>query len=410
MRLPRLLSHAVLLTAMGASSFAFPAASPGDGGDGDELAGLAPRELRQALGRLDQAGGGLPPEAWPRVAELLGSERAHEVNAGAYLAGKYGRTELVPDLLLAWEGRRGERGVSSDSGCDPVLDALVRLDARVAPEKLVADLGGISSVAAGVLLARELDAPRSVGWLPRRAADEQRSGGLERALWKLADPKGEVRVRGLGRCTEAQWAAVELLVAVDAPGSLGALLQGWELQSCLSLYEAEREPSSVAGYGCGLGGGGGGWWSTSHPSWPPAATYRLDLDGEGTPLSSGGSSGLAWRRTERLGGGASVQRVWDDEVLERSLELLAERASCELPELGSWELVELPWTDDAEVPGQLDAKRAELRAAATELFDGLVEDGLVSSRERARALASLTIEVHVHDARLGADGAELSFP
>ena len=194
-------------------------------------------ELRAVLDELRTGESGEPgfDRALPRLQELIDSDITWFVQGGAWLAGHHGRTECVPALIKAL-ARDDELTVGNASRAKPaILDALVRLKARVSPDLLATSLEPGLLAPTFLLLARD----------PERARDAMHE------LWKAAHKHRETR-----------WAAACALVEWRDPRVGSLLLNGtdWNLEVVV------HDPGSPSYEG---GGGGGGGWGTSHEVWPP---------------------------------------------------------------------------------------------------------------------------------------------
>jgi hypothetical protein len=204
-------------------------------------------ELRAALEALRA---GAPGEAafeaaLPRLPELIRSRSDWFVAGGAYLAGKHGRSECVPALLdilrASDDARADDRHV--------VLDALIRLDARVEPARLALDpkLPAESLI----LLARDLPNNRD----------------------ELAE-----LMHACAQDEPSRWVAAGLLVEADHTRIAAFLIADTEWP----IDVVVRDPGSEVGLGSGAVGSR---MLISHPPWPPRFCYELSLPEPGSAFA-----------------------------------------------------------------------------------------------------------------------------
>src|SRR5688572_27531707 len=97
-------------------------------------------ELRAAMQALrdGNAGEASFDAALPLLSELIRSGSGSFVAGGAHLAGQLGRSECVPALVAALEHENARPANGSEHPTRAVLDALIRLGARVPREALLA--------------------------------------------------------------------------------------------------------------------------------------------------------------------------------------------------------------------------------------------------------------------------------
>ncbi|MEO6709654.1 MAG: hypothetical protein ABI054_11175, partial [Planctomycetota bacterium] len=200
-------------------------------------------ELRSALDglRKNTILGEERESALGMLPAMIASETQFFVEGGAYLAGKHRRTECVPYLIASLE-RENRRTV--DSSSEPtrcLLDALIRLDARVS---------------ADVLLTRPQTEFASQTYLLLAKADRP-------------DLQGLLRFYDLGWDSLAgHWASACTLVAAGGTGVVQRLLvaQPWPLEFVVRDHGAGMESSLRRGSGVRC---------SSHPLWPPRTRYSL---------------------------------------------------------------------------------------------------------------------------------------
>ena len=185
----------------------------------------------------------LPPLVQATVGEWVRARSDYPARVGTWYAGEYGLEGLVPDLIerLRYESGRAEN--ISNWTLRTVLDTLIRLDAEVPAEVLMAGLDDELLTETLLLLARDPDT----------------NADAILALMDHGEPGAQHR-----------WAAAAVLLATHPPGLARRLVE--KLDLCLTLVV--RDPgSSLSSHQ--FGGGSGGRWSTSHEFFPPLALYYL---------------------------------------------------------------------------------------------------------------------------------------
>ncbi|MCA1618918.1 MAG: hypothetical protein LC795_06320 [Acidobacteria bacterium] len=215
--------------------------------------------LVAAAGAAGQEGAapraGAPPsalleDAGAEAARLLRARGSRERAWGAYLAGAYGLKEHAPLVVALLEDADGAAGGWEESSVKrAALDALIRLDADVPPEKLL-PLYQLAPDETVILLAHAPE--RNAGALLTLFADEMPS---------------------------ARWVAVgNLLAEALAKGFAARLLAGLEMRASVYVYdrEGERGFNGGGGHGCG----GSSHFALVPDGFPPFGRYALTT----TPL------------------------------------------------------------------------------------------------------------------------------
>jgi len=222
---------------------------------------------------------------------MIASESEFFVEGGAYLAGKHRRTECVPALIASLEREKRSTKYWNPEPTRCLLDALIRLDARVS---------------ADLLLTRPKKEFASQTYLLLAKADPP-------------DLEGLVRFFDLGwDSLSGHWASACTLVAAGEPRVVEPLLiaQPWPLEFVV------RDPDSLRGmtFCCR-----GGAHRSSHPVWPPRVLYNLKL-----PRTGSADLEVGFSRSEYATGwwndGLSEvqdQLEWRLRLLERQLGSLA---------------------------------------------------------------------------------------
>lgn len=206
-------------------------------------------ELRAALDglRTRRLQGDALEDALRHLPKLIASESAFFADAGAFLAGEYGRAECVPALRRAL-ARTPPPGQDVDSRSTLLIfDALIRLDARV-DAKLVLDRVNRELAIPAYLLFARGETPDVDGLAALAERGWQDSPAHWCARYTLAlhgDPRG---ARGL-------W--------FDAPWH-------WDVEW--------NEGGHLGGEMQGVSRG-----STAHKVWPPRILYRVHWDDGAEP-------------------------------------------------------------------------------------------------------------------------------
>lgn len=204
---------------------------------------------------------------------LLKSQGSRERAWGAYLAGAHGLKEHTPLLVGLLEGPNVAAGGWDETFVrQAALDALIRLDAEVPAETLLA-LRHSSPAEAVILLARD----------PRQN---------RQALLSV-----------FGDATPAAgWlAAGNLLAEMRAPGFAARLLAGLKIEAVVYVYDSEGDRAYGGsggghGYGCGV--------EPTPEGFPPASFYQLTTTGmRGDVVVAPGRHTVYYRRTPWRGSG-----------------------------------------------------------------------------------------------------------
>lgn len=319
-------------------------------------------ELRAALDEL-RRGDAQSPEfaaAAERLPELLASGAGFFVEGAAFVAGQHARKECVPALIAALEheNRRAPDGSDEPTRC--LLDALIRLDARVPADVILARVEPQFAPQAHLLMAK--------GEKP--------------------DLDGLLRLYELGWTDLlAHWASACKLVAARDPRILHSLLFAtpWEVEFAVcddgNDYVARGMSSGVA--------------CSRHPRWPPRVLYELQL-----PDAQGSSLEVGFKRSQ-------FTTCWWNHGLSRAYEPAAQRMK--LVELALGEATPdlrprlappllYTYSDDASCLEALDVCADGAFLALEAVARRAVEKQLFS--EEQRALPPFRLQINLRDCRV----------
>jgi hypothetical protein len=301
------------------------------------------------------------------AARLLKSKGNRERAWGAYLAGAHGLKEQAPALveLLADPNLAGG-GWEESVVRQAALDALIRLDAEVAAEKL---------------LPLYQSSPDEVVILLARSPEQNREALLP--LFVEETPT-------------ARWLAVgNLLAESRAPGFAARLLR--ELKIEVSLYVYDREGGHNYGLGGGDGGGCGcGCGGSRGEEFPPVSYYELTDDAErGATVAAPGRHVVYYVRKQfgrcrgRLAGTYDFER---DRLRVEYLAGLLNTTEEDL-KLDARPLREIVCKDAAECRRAVVAVRDEIEQSYAALLSRLLEVNLLDASEAAELRPDIALDI-----------------
>jgi hypothetical protein len=214
---------------------------------------------------------------------LIASRSAFFVAGGAYLAGQHDRKECIPSLVEALKHENARPETADPSQKRSVLDALIRLDARV-PVDIV-------------MTRPELEFITQMYLLLERDTEHGRDG-----LMRLLDLK----------CTDlpAHWASAQALVRARDPRIAPWLLAGsdWTFEVRVTDDGEHWQTPICTGIGRS---------SSDHELWPPRVSYELELPG--IEFSDGP---IGFKRREDTRSWTGIQRVSAETLEHRRVKLL----------------------------------------------------------------------------------------
>jgi hypothetical protein len=301
-------------------------------------------------------------DANSEAVRLLSSQGNRERAWGAYLVGAHGLREHAPLLVSLLEDPNiaaggWEEGVVRQAA----LDALIRLDAQVPAETLLA-LSGYAPDEAVILLAR---------------APEMN----QQALLSLFMDGSPV----------ARWLAVgNLLAGARAPGFAARLLAELKIEASVYVYERE----DLRGYGAGSNGGCGCGVETGPEGFPPVSFYELTTgDMRGAVLVAPGRRTVYYVRTPWRGcrGGPGGGRR-DDMRVEYVAELLGTTEG-EL-KLEASPFREVVCQDERQCRRSLAALRDEVVGGYADALKRLLDAGLLDQAEAAGLKPDITLRLN----------------
>lgn len=302
------------------------------------------------------------------AARLLRSRVNSERAWGAYLAGAYGLKENAPLVVELLEDPDGAAGDWEEAQVRrAALDCLIRLDAEVPAEKLLA--------------------------LYPHAPDE--------VVILLARTPGQNAAALLSLFTEetpgARWVAVaNLLAEARARGFAARLLAGLKIQATVYVYDRE----AARGYGGGHGHGCGGTrhFEPAPVGFPPAGRYELNTSGvRGSVVLTGRRHTVYYVRT----GPESGQAYYSDcgnEVKRDAyrVEYLADLLGTAEEEVGleARPFHEVVCREARECRRKLAALRDETARTYAVVLERLSAAGLLDPAEAAELKPDLTFTLY----------------
>ena len=223
------------------------------------------------------AQGGARVEKHRKCAELaaqLQSDDPKVVAWAAHAASTQRLAPLIRNLVMALQTWRQRNSTSAEFVRLQVLDALVRVDAKLPAGKVLPHLNGITEVAAFVLLTRE-------------AKQNQRQ-----LLELFRAPLTDGRV-----CKDMKWfVAGSLLCEQRAPGFAAAVLREVEFRLVISVYG----PKDLRGIRCpgAMGWNVGRKKRKPIPGFPPVPVYLFtDPEKRGAQTLASGECPVAYTRS-----------------------------------------------------------------------------------------------------------------
>jgi hypothetical protein len=321
----------------------------------------SPQELRDAL---DAMRNGKPGEAafdasLVRIPQLIDSDSGVFIEAGAYLAGEHRRAECVPALIERLRRENERHADNYYSAKRTVLDALLRLDAQVPID---------------VVLARpERDFVSQMYLLLVRNREHGRDG-----LTQLLD------LRWID--TTAHWASACALVEARDPRIAACLISGWDWEFSVGVRDLKSNVElSWSGWGSVS--------CTAHEIWPPRTSYTLVLPTKEQPLQP-----IAFNRREAKTCMFSPHTVEPYERTELRARLL-DRLLRDEPErtlAHESEDLFIEWREGASLDTPLRDRVSELRDRIGKMAVALRRIGLIDDRT---VLPPLSFRVRIQDLR-----------
>ncbi len=300
-----------------------------------------------------------PPDDPASVLALLRSKAPAEAAWGAHLAGRTGLRDAVPLLLELLPPRPAAEAKEWRFVHAAVLDALVRLEARVPAAVLRSHLGTANAAAALVLIARDPEEGRETllavlpEWLsPRLSAPAVAAGNL------LA----RTRTRGLAFLLLSRW-TIDLTVTVtDQPD----LFFGGSASASISCGDGRLEVPE---------------------GFPPHAWYEASFrKGEGAAVLADGPTPVYVTRQERperrIGVGAVSAFVDYRETATAWLAMLLGGKEA-VPDLPGDESETVFFQGADHLLGVVEALRERLAARFAAGAQAFVEKGLLTAEEAA---------------------------
>jgi hypothetical protein len=305
----------------------------------------------------------LPEDAGAEAARLLRARGSRERAWGAYYAGAYGLKEHAPLVVALLEDADGADGGWEESSVKrAALDALIRLNADVPPEKLL-PLYQLAPDETIILLAREPE--RNAGALLTLFSDETAS---------------------------ARWVAVgNLLAEALAKGFAARLLAGLKLKASVYVYDQEGERGFNSGRGTGCGGSS--HFTLLPDGFPPFDRYALTTTPRrGAVVVARGRQTVYYVRAGPERGltadsGCDVAR--DESRVEYLAELL--RTTAERFELEAYSFREVVCRDERQCRRTLADLLDETARAYAGVLERLVGAGLLDASEASGLKPDFTL-------------------
>jgi len=318
------------------------------------------QEQREALDalRYKKPGDAEFDASLARLPELIASGSGAWVAGGAHLAGQYKRSECVPALLDALKKENERPAEGADFPKRAVLDALLRLDARVP---------------VGLAMARpEREFANQVYLLLASDAEHGRDGMIQLLDLKWID-------------STAHWASACALVDARDKRIAERLIAGWDWEFRVRVVK----PGSALGGSIGRNGGG----SSSHDLWPPRATYELELPTQDQPLQP-----IAFVRSEATRHWTLPRVIDVSERMQRRAQLLTIllRTEPESSLVREAEDLSIELSEGEAYETPLRTHAADLRERIGKLASALKRVGLIDEKS---VLAPVSFRVRVSDYR-----------
>lgn len=305
------------------------------------------------------------------VEGLLESELYHERAAGAYYAGKYQFTGLIPILVdLLDKNDRPKENISIELNL-LVLDALARMHAYVPPEILMKGAGADGLDAAFIILA--YDAKNSADGLLTLMKDSS----PDKQHW---------------------WAAARALASVGDGRVANELLKALKIY----LYVSVNDPGNTDVFNGSSTGGGGGWFR-SHAEFPPRVTYFFSQEPKKESVCAvEGRLPVYYQREESIKSGRRVPPVDEGSAARHAWKCLEELYHQE-PGGGSLKFTDLEtfmieWSDVTDFKNKLIQKRAEIANQYKSVVEWVEGKGWI---ERGQSSKPAPIVTKVMDWRTG---------
>lgn len=319
--------------------------------------------------------------------EWLQANDPRLVSWGAYLVAKDSRRELIPDLIeqmdlsridpAAAGPYRGRTGRTAALAA--VLDALIRLEAQVLPDRLVKLRGPDFAAQRLILLAR--------------------SPGNTAALQEILESSMVITVEFV--------VAADLLVAHPPPGFTNSLMERFHPNA--TIHVTDRKTTGNWGQQSGGCACDFGPPFPVDPSWPKILSYGLSLEG-GTLFAPGVHAGHYWTTEEGqsppvLANRACIGPGRDKEMLQGLLASLAQMTPNEFP-LHQDANVEIYYQSPASYGTQLRAILKGLDSDFERVVSAYLRQGFLTPAEAE----PLKLQVWIVDERQGKPARPLPRP
>jgi hypothetical protein len=311
--------------------------------------------------------------------EWLQANDPRLVSWGAYLVAKDSRHELIPDLIEQMDLSRIDpaaagphRGLTGRTAALlAVLDALIRLEAQVPPDRIIKLHGPDFAAQRLILLARS---PANIAALQEI----------------LESSKGGITVEWM--------VAADLLAAHPPPGFTNSILERFQPNATIHVTDRKTTGNwGQRGGGCACDFGPP---SPVDQSWPKIRSYGLSLEG-GTLFAPGVHAGFYWTTEEGqsppvLANRACIAPGRDKEMFQGLLASLAQMTPKEFP-LHDDADVEIRYQSPASYGAQLKAILKGLDSDFERVVSAYLRQGFLTPAEAEH----LKLQVWIVDERQG---------
>jgi hypothetical protein len=319
--------------------------------------------------------------------EWLQANDPRLVSWGAYLVAKDSRRELIPDLIEQMDLSRIDPAAAGPdrylkgrtAALAAVLDALIRLEAQVPPDRLM-KLHGPDFVAQKLILLA-------------------RSPGNTAALQEILESSMVITVEFV--------VAADLLAAHPPPGFTNSIIERFQPNATIHVTDGKTSGNRGPG-GCGCAGDFGPP-SPVDQSWPKIRSYGLSLEG-GTLFAPGVHAGYYWTVEEgqsppSLANRACIAPCHEKEMLQGLLASLAQMTPKEFP-LHHDANVEIRYQSPASYRTQLRAILKGLDSDFERVVSAYLRQGFLTPAEAE----PLKLQVWIVDERQGKPARPLPRP
>lgn len=324
-----------------------------------------------AVQRTDASAPARLEEASAEAARLLGSRGDRERAWGAYLAGAHGLKAHAPLVVALLPNV--DAADAAPAGPDEAfvkraaLDALIRLDAEVPPERLL-PLYRFAPDEVVILLARSPE-------------------GNAAALLTLFEEE----------TTDARWLAVgNLLAEARARGFAARLLARLEMRATVFVYDSEGDRGYNGGGGDGCGGSRN-FFGPTPEGFPPAGHYTLTASPvRGAAVVARGRRAVYHVRNVQGQGDVPYLPCEVVDRDEHRVEYLAEllRTTAEDVGLEARAFHAVVCRDERQCRRALAALRDETARAYAEVLERLASAGLLDASEASTLKPDLTFNLY----------------